>query len=273
MPARTKAPRATGWVLGTVVLGAALGAGSYFLAIGPVLDESSAARMQTESVVQANDIQRAKIARLKAQFAELDTYKAELAALRVQIPTDHDLSGYFRQLQEIATARGVTIVNVAAQNGQTVVPVVTAPTEVAEPTAAADPATPDPSADTPAPEAPEAPAAPAGPVVPEGFVAIPVSITTVGSYEGVLAFLADAQAATPRLFLVADFMGAAQDAAEPGGGRPATAVGDLELTVNGFVYVLQDSAAAAPVAPTEPAPLPGAVPGKNPLIPVGGGVG
>lgn len=266
MAARTKTPRATGWVLGTVVIAAALGAGSYFLAIGPVLDETDQARTQTESVVQANDIQRAKIARLKAQFAELDTYKAELAALRIQIPTDGDLSGYFRQLEDIASARDVTLVGLTAENAQTVVPVIPAGAAAPAPAPEPEPAAPDASPDE---AAEEAPAGPVAPTVPDGFVAIPVSITALGTYDAVLAFLADAQEATPRLLLVGDFVGTAQAESDASGGRPATAVGDLELTVNGYIYVLQDLNAPAPEEPAEPAPLPGAVRGKNPLIPVG----
>ncbi|EYR64453.1 hypothetical protein N866_10845 [Actinotalea ferrariae CF5-4] len=257
-------------MLGTIAFATALGAGSYFLAIAPVLDETSQARTQAESVEQANDLQRTKIARLKTQFAELDTYKAELAALQVQIPTEADLSGYFRQLQDIATARQVTLLGLATQSGQAVVPVAAVPgtaSATVEPPEPAEPSEPDTSPDAPASPAP---AEPEAPTAPAGFVAIPVAITALGTYEDVVAFLADAQAATPRLMLVIDFVGTAQPAADASAGRPATVVGDLELTVNGYLYVLQDPAAPAPVEPAEPLPLPAPVPGKNPLIPVVG---
>ena len=99
-----------------------------------------------------------------------------------------------------------------------------------------------------------------------------MSVTVIGSYDNTLAFLSDLQTATPRLFLVSGFSATGQQDAAASGGKPKTSVGDQQLVITGFLYVLPDTnAAAAPAATPTPTPaLPGAVPGKNPLTPVGG---
>ena len=97
-------------------------------------------------------------------------------------------------------------------------------------------------------------------------------MTAVGTYDATSAFLSDLQNGTQRLFLVSSLQGTSQDDAEASGGKPATGVGDLEVIVTGYLYVLPDSLGTAAVTdPGAPAPtLPGAVPGKNPLVPIPG---
>ncbi|GGB94113.1 hypothetical protein [Cellulomonas carbonis] len=288
MAARNTGPKATGWVLGTVALVAAMGAGSWFLGIGPVLDEAAQAQAQAESVEQANDLQQIKIDRLAKQFEELPAMRAELASLQVQVPTDAQLSAYLRDLERIAAERSVTITAFQSEVGAAlpaVVPVtpVAPPAEAAttDATAAAESGTTGEAASEQAPATTEPAPAPttAEPVpvpAPPGFVAIPVGFSALGSYENVVAFLDAAQTGTSRLFLVASFVGQAQTEVAESGGRPATVPGDLEMAIAGYVYVLQDTTTPA-AAPGEgeaaPTPLPGAVPGKNPLIPVGGTAG
>ena len=107
------------------------------------------------------------------------------------------------------------------------------------------------------------------------MAAIPLSVTVLGTYDNTLGFLADIQSATPRLFLVSGFAGTKQEPADASGGKPATKLGDQELVVNGFMYVLPEASSTTPKpsASATPAPtpsLPPAVPGKNPLNPVGG---
>jgi len=96
-----------------------------------------------------------------------------------------------------------------------------------------------------------------------------MSLNVVGTYDAVLAFVQALQTGTTRLLLLTDLQATSTPDADAGGGRPATKVGDLEVTIAGQLYVLPDLAAAAPVDPQAPVPtLPGAVPGKNPLVPI-----
>jgi hypothetical protein len=112
---------------------------------------------------------------------------------------------------------------------------------------------------------------PTGPAVPAGLTAIPITITVVGTYDNTQAFLYDLQNATPRVFLVSGFTGTSQKETAASAGRPAMNLGDQELVISGFTYVLPDLTTPVPVDPgVAPAPLPGVVPGKNPLVPVDG---
>ena len=271
MATRPAPPKAAGWILGTIVLALLLGVGSWFLAISPVMTETAETQEQATSTRDSNTILRSKIARLAEEFTHLDEYKAELAALQTQIPTDAQMAEYLRQVQTLATARGVTITGTTAELGQTVIPAVTLEQAAAAAEAAAAPAPAagaegDKAADAATTEAEKEPA------TPPGFVAIPLSVTVLGSYENVVAFVGDLQNSTARLFLVTSFVGTAQDEAEAAGGRPATAVGDVEIVVTGYTYVLKTLLPAAPVSAVEvaPAPLPVPPPGRNPLVPVGG---
>ncbi|HEY3547412.1 MAG TPA: hypothetical protein VGK17_15170 [Propionicimonas sp.] len=283
MATRPTAPRATGWILGTIVVALLLGIGSWFLAISPVMTSTGEAQDQASTTRDANTLLRTKIAHLKEQFTHLDEYKAELAGLQTQIPTAAQVSAYLREVQALATARGVLITGTTSELGQTVVPaepVVAAPaTDASKPDVAAGvSSTPSPSP-SPSPSATAGAGATTGSTgtaaasaVPDGFVAIPMSFTVLGTYENVVAFVGDLQNSTARLLLVTGFTGTAQDDADASGGRPATHVGDLELVVTGYTYVLADPLAkpTIPAVTVAPAPLPAPVPGKNPLIPVGG---
>lgn len=279
MANRTPNPKATGWVLGTVVIALGLSAGAYFLAIAPVMEETDAAREQTVATQAANDVLAIRIERLKGQFEHLDEYKAELAGLRSQVPSEAQMAAYFRELQALADAAGVVVTALDTTLGQTYVP----PVPVAAAVPATEPATPAEGSGTTSAEGAATTDASTGAVtaaeaeagVPAGFVVIPVGVTAVGAYDNVVSFLNLLQTGTQRLYLVTGFTATAQPEAEASGGRPATVPGDVEVAVTGFTYVLQDPAVAAvpvdPAAAPAPAPvLPAAVPGKNPVIPAGG---
>lgn len=281
-----RAGKATGWVAGAVFLALLMAGGAWLLAISPVRDQASTARTEAQSIRDSNELLRTKIDRLRAQFEDIDEYKADLQAMRLQIPTEALLSEYLRDVDELAVANGVTVTILNSDVGQSLVPVTAEPEATAEAEEPAE-ATDDTAADPADPAAePAAEPEPPAPAVLEGFVGIPISVTVVGPYEQVVAFVAAIQSGTDRLFLVVTFNGTAQKDQEASGGRPATAVGDLELTVSGVIYVLQSDYVLSfgdaeepeepedpedPAEPEEPVlpPLPRAVPGKNPLIPVG----
>lgn len=264
------------WITGTVVLALLLVAGGWFLLIGPVFATAGETRLQAQSVRESNEALAQRITQLAKQFENLDQYKAELAALRAQVPTAAQQSEYLRELQTIADANGVTLTTLTPSTPTAFAPagqVAAPPAEDAEMSGAGVSADGGAEASTEAVADPATQsAAPAGAAVPAGMAAVQLSITAVGSYDGVLAFVNALQTGTTRLFLLTDVQGTSQADAEAGAGRPATAVGDLEVQLTGMVFVLPDNTApAAPVDPEAPAPaLPGAVPGKNPMVPLGG---
>ncbi|OJV57506.1 MAG: hypothetical protein BGO38_05050 [Cellulomonas sp. 73-145] len=258
------------WIGATVFGSVVIVVASWFLAINPTLSAASDVRAQTTQVKSQNDALTLKVAKLKADFAKLDDYKKQLGEVQKQIPSTAQLSDYLRQLDTIAAAHAVTVTSVTPGT----------PTAVVAKTPAVPAAQPTPAATgsaTPAPTSPADGSSAAGTAtgaaasgIPAGFTSIPMSVTVLGSYENTLAFLSDLQTATPRLFLVSSFTGTGQQDSPASGGKPKTSVGDQELVVTGFLFVLPDTAAAATPAPTATPALPGAVPGKNPLNPVGG---
>ncbi|GIG20374.1 hypothetical protein Cch01nite_10980 [Cellulomonas chitinilytica] len=257
------------WVGGAVFVALVILAAAWFLAISPKMSSASDVRDQAEQTRQQNELLQMQVAKLKAEFEKLPEYKTELAALQTQIPTDVQLSEFLRQLDQIAVAHSVTITTLSPA----------APTAVAAAVA---------EAPAPAPADGSTEAAPAdgaaddaagatvndvaAALVPPGFTAIPVSITVLGSYDNTTGFLYDLQNVTPRLFLVTGFTGTAQKDNPASGGKPATSPGDQELLISGLMYSLPDPLATPPAADpaATPAPLQGAVPGKNPLVPIQG---
>jgi len=251
-------------VIGTAVLAVVILAGSWFLLISPVLAEASDTDQQAEQVEVANTQHEARIAVLAEQHADIETYRAELATLRSSIPADESLAPYLRELQALGEAHGVTLSTMAPTTAQafTPVPVMTDVPVVETATEPADAAPADAAADP-------VDAVATVPVVPEGMAYVAVSLTAVGGYDAVRSYVDALQRGTQRLMLVQSVSGSSQEDAEAAGGRPATAVGDLEVTISGYLFVVPDAVTPAPAVEETPTPLQGAVPGKNPLVPLG----
>jgi hypothetical protein len=260
------------WIVGTVLVALVIGALTWFFGISPTLATASDLREQTDDARAQNDILEMQVVQLRADFDKLPEHRATLEQLRTQVPTTPALAAYLRELEVIATAKGVAIT--------TITPSAAATVELAPPPMPVEPVAPA-AADAPAEEqpadggdtaVPAAPVAPVGPTAPAGMTAIPVTLAVVGTFDATTAFIADLQTATPRLFLVSGLTVTGQDEAEASAGRPATQVGDVEIVVTGYLYVLPEpSGAVVPVDPaTPPVPLQGAVPGKNPFVPVQG---
>ena len=244
--------KAGSWIGGTVIIAVLASIAAWFLVLSPRLESIESIKSETVAVNDQNDILEIKIASLKVEFAKLDEYKAEIAALQVEIPTAAALADYTRQFAAIAEANAVVVTTWAPGAPFSFMPAVSADAPVPDADAATDPA---------------AGAAPAAQI--PGFVAMPFSLTVVGTYSNTQAFLSQLQTGTERLFLVTALSGNSQVQADAAGGRPATEPGDIELTVTGYTYVLEDSI-AGPEAPIEPTPLPVSGGGANPLVPVAG---
>lgn len=255
------------WIGGTVFVALVLAAAAWFFAISPTLAAAAEVRDEVEQTNTFNDMLEMRVAKLAADFEKLPEYRAQLESIRTQIPAEAELASYIRELDAIATAHSVTITAVSPGTPELVTVVVQQPATT-EPAAAEG----EQGTDAEQVDEPGAGTIAAAPATPANFTTIPFSMTVLGTYDNVLAFVADLQAGTPRLIYVSGLLGTSQKAADAGGGKPATADGDLELVVTGQTYVLPDALPAAqPVDPAAPVPaLPGAVPGKNPLVPIDG---
>ncbi|MBO9556541.1 hypothetical protein [Cellulomonas sp.] len=251
------------WIAGAVILSLLLAVASWFFAISPVMASTGEANEQAQAQRDQNAMLRDKINKLKVQSGKLDELKAELAGLQRQVPPVDALADFQRQAATYAAQRSVTIVSVMVSPAAAVVPQVAAApaeTESAEPAAPTDGSAPVDTA--PAPTA----------TALDGFYELPISLEVIGTYANVLGFLSDMQSVNERLFLVSNLAGTGTQEAQAAGGRPATAVGDLDLVISGSAFVLTPTLAPE-VAPVDPAAAPPALPvppaDKNPLVPLG----
>lgn len=271
-----RSTKATGWVAGTIVLVLGILAATWFLLAAPRFEAAANTMLEAENARAQNDLLNLQLAKLRADYENLDAYRAEVAELQAQIPADAQLAEYTRTVQEIADATGVFVLEVTPGAGQVfTLPIqaaaqATAPADGVETGTVADVSEGGTTAEPAAPAEPTAPAAPAGPTVPEGMVAVPFSVRVVGTYDSTSAFLERLQTGTDRLLLVTHVDGARQQAQEATPSHPAVADGDVELAVTGFTFVLRDLTQPAPTdgeGETEPQPLPTG--GDNPFAPLG----
>lgn len=244
------------WVAGTVVLAVLLLAATWLLAVQPVTASAAEDTAQAEQQRQQNDLLELEIVKLREQATHLEEYQAQLQSLRLQMPTTGDGASISRELQGLAAAAGVTILTVQPS----------VPEPFVAPAPAPD-ATQAPAADAPAEGTTDGtePAAPSGVA---GFYAVPITMSSVGSYDASVAFLRAVQSEASRLYLVSSITAVTQEAEGANAGRPATAAGDIELTMTGYAYVLIDSA-AVPVDPAtdDGTTLPTPTGQPNPFVP------
>jgi len=264
------------WIAGTAFVSVVLLAMAWFLLVSPVLATASDTREQTRTTEEQNTVLAAKVAQLKKEFEHLDEYKAELATIATQIPPSLDLAPYIRQIDELAIANEVVVIELVPQTPYLVTLAETtgnpgAGAGGAVSTEAQPAATPTPSPSASAGATGDAAAAPVPTKVeaPAGMTAVPVTMTVLGPYEKAVTFL-DAIQHTTRLFLVSGMEGTTQNETAATGGRPATELGDVELKVDGFLYVMP-SLAPAPDPSAEPTvkPMPQAS-DRNPVAPIEG---
>ena len=161
--------RTSRWSLGTALLCIILLVASWFLLISPRRADASAVRGQvTQADSQAAQLQM-QIAQLKAEFAGLPKRRAELTAIKKQLPPKADIPTLVRDLQNLAAQTGVSLDSIAPG-----APTVLTATGVAAPTTAA-----------------------AGSVV-----GVPMAITVTGDYFEASLFIKYLQTKLPRSYLI-----------------------------------------------------------------------
>ncbi|MBW0255433.1 hypothetical protein [Cellulomonas sp. PS-H5] len=240
----------TTWVAGTVLLAVAILALAWFVFVAPVVEETSTVAADTQVAQDRNTALTKQLDTLKDQFANLQASKDELAVIEAQLPATANTSAFVRTIENLKSAAGTNVVDVQFGVPEDVIPAAavddgTAAATTTDGTAEGGDTTADASTDaSTSTDAGATAAAAAAPVIP-GFVAIPVSVTALGNPVGVLAFLDGLQEQSDRLMLVTNLQGTGQGEEEASGGRPATAKGDLELVISGYIYVLKDTTTPA----------------------------
>jgi len=241
------------WVGGTVVVAVVMAVLAWFVQIGPTLDQASIASKAAEDAESHNQVLRTQLTKLKQEATKLDTYKAEVAALRKQVPEDAQLAEFFDQIDRYAAKAKVAIAGVTASPATAVVPPEqpkSAATEDASSDDAEPSPSPSPSAGTGGTKAPKS-TDPLAAQIP-GFVAVPVDVSVLGSFEEVQDFVKELQNGA-RPFLVIGLKAAGEEPdPDPGKGLRAPQEGDLTITVSGYVYTYVDPTAASTPADDEP---------------------
>lgn len=214
----------------TVFLMVVLVAAGWFLVAQPQLASAATANDALAGVQSQSVATQAAIKQLIVQQKDLPKLTKDLAALRLSIPNGADSSAYINGLDALAAESGVTITQLTLDN-----PLVYSSPAPAAPTPAAG-ATPAP---TPTPSASPAKTPvktgwtpPSDPrITGANFIAIPVSVTTTGTWDTTLVFLKGLQSGQ-RLFLIT------------GLSTELDASGVLKATAKGYIYVLLDPASA-----------------------------
>jgi hypothetical protein len=253
-----------------VVLSLAIVVLGWILGAAPQLTAASLARADRAVVETQNDGHRSRLVQLQDQFARIDETRAELAALRLQVPTGNELPDFVDEVTAIAAAHSVEVMQYTAEESLSplelqaaIAPAPAAPGPTAPEPTATEPTATEPTATEPAvpePAVPESAASSAMVPTPtsttttqltaQNLFAIPVSLSLRGTDTNVRAMLADLQGA-PRLF----FVTSATIAAEPVDGGPDASPDASLSEVRGYVYVVPLS---APTQTSPPAAVDGA---------------
>jgi len=235
------------WIAGTCAACVAVTAVSWFLLISPRRSHAADLRDQTQSVASANDTLRLQIAQLKAQFADLPKQKAELVTVQQELPPTAAMPTLVRSLNGIADSTGVNLDSVT-------------PGTAVYASAAGTPG---------ASGAAGTPGAAGSGGAAGSVITLPVSVAVTGDYFAATLFMKQLQTKLRRAFLVTGItvsLSASTSTASDGsttgstdstgstgstdstGGNAVT--GNIQLTINGDVFVLPTGKAGSSAAGT-----------------------
>ncbi|WP_084037784.1 type II secretion system protein M [Demequina sp. NBRC 110053] len=238
------------WTVATVLVAVVLLIAAWFLLISPVLAAAAETREETAAQEQQNDVTRVQVADLRAEFARMPEYEAQLAALQEQITTTQRYADLQLLIAQVSEEHDVVVTNLEFETAE--------PVEMPVPEAPATPAPAEGATDEqPAAEPTPAAAAPAEPAGPSLF-AINVTMELAGRYSDVLSVVDALQTGEQRILLVTGVDLATSDDTEITTDDPTVAV------LEGQVFVLSDIAALE--AADDPGAEPGAEPSPEPSV-------
>ena len=222
--------RPSRWAAGAAGAGVLLAAASWFLLVGPRLEQAGRLRDQALAAQSQNDTLALQIAQLKSQYADLPKKKAELAAINTEFPAVAQVPTLLRKVNGLAGSTGVVV------NSLT-------------PGAAAYLTGADPAAGT------GAAAAGGGVAGADALVSIPLSLNVSGDYFQAAQFIKVLQTELDRAFLVTGLtvtQGSSSAGGETSGstsGSGSATSGEIGLEITGQIFALPDRPAVAAAAP------------------------
>lgn len=232
------------WIGGAIVVALLLLVATWFLLLSPVRDGSSTVRAEAEQVEMSNETLNTRVTKLRQQFAEIDTYRAELAALEERIPSTVDYQSIVDEIERSVDRSNVFLISISSAGG--IVPV-TPFTELKQDTTTAsdtgESTTVESSASTSSAPQTVSGAEPTrtgalSTQIP-GFYQIPLTITVQGDYAEILKFSQTLQEDSDRVLLVPSVAASALTEAPESDGAPKADVGDINYVLNVFAYVLE----------------------------------
>ncbi|ACZ21711.1 hypothetical protein Sked_17840 [Sanguibacter keddieii DSM 10542] len=222
----------------------------WFLLISPRVDEEASIREQETTLIGENDALQQRVAALKADFDQIDSYRSELAATQVKLPTQPEIEDMFDEIDLIASNNGIVIDEMTADAATSLAEMpgfATTPAPAAAP-AEGDSAEPTDAETTEAAAEPVETAAP--PVwTPDGvdsLVLFPVHVSFTAGIDQTRGFLNGLQTGSSRYYLASNPVVTTVDPTQMVEGQ-----GNLEVTVTVYAYVYTDVLAEAAVDPLE----------------------
>lgn len=221
------------WTFASVLIMILVVALGWFLGISPKLAEAARYDSERLAVQGQNELARATIAQLEADFERLDELKEDLAVLRAAFPTQAEYDSAIEEFVTGLVAGGLILQNLA----------------INEPSPSAAEVL-DPGAAPPEPEIDGDGVLPSG-----SLLLVSVSVTVQGPLSSTLAFI-DALQNSDRFAVLPTFV---YNADAAGG------LGETTITLNIYVISGEDLVDVAPAepAPAEPEPTPTPTPGAT----------
>jgi Tfp pilus assembly protein PilO len=209
------------WTLASVMIMIVVVALGWFLGMSPKLADAARFDAERQSVQVQNDVARAVIAQLQADFDNLDELLLELEGLREEFPTDAQYDDAVRELLTGLLSAGLGLQNIAINEP--------APTTAAVLEAGVEPPPTEVDGDG---------------VLPAGsLLRVPVAVTVNGPLASILAYI-DALQKSPRFSIVTQ------------GDYAATAADSGSMTVTMLMYVVSGDDLVNPAPEVEPEPEP-----------------
>ena len=100
------------WIIVSIIVTAAVLLMGWFLLVLPMLSAAGEADAERAKVASQNQEHEARIVKLKAQYADIDTLRASLADMQSSLPPDAAADALITEIDAKAAAGGVTITSV-----------------------------------------------------------------------------------------------------------------------------------------------------------------
>lgn len=101
------------WTIGAGLVAAVLVLLGWMLLISPQLDAATSSKQEAQETTDSNDVLRARLASLEADYANMTGLQAELDTLHRQFPAGLELSDFVRRLAGLAGESGAGVQSVS----------------------------------------------------------------------------------------------------------------------------------------------------------------